>query len=154
MKAYETFIEKSRYARWIEEESRRETWKESCERWRNFWVHRVEDMDIPQSDKEYLTNVIKRDLYPAVLNKEVMPSMRPMMTAGPALDRDEIAGYNCSFAPVDNVRIFDEIMYILMCGTGVGFTVEREEVKQLPCISEEFYDTETTIKVKDSRIGW
>ena len=154
MKAYETFIEKSRYARWIEEESRRETWKESCERWRNFWVHRVEDMDIPQSDKEYLTNVIKRDLYPAVLNKEVMPSMRSMMTAGPALDRDEIAGYNCSFAPVDNVRIFDEIMYILMCGTGVGFTVEREEVKQLPCISEEFYDTETTIKVKDSRIGW
>ena len=91
----------------------------------------------------------------AITTLKVMPSMRALMTAGPALDKDNVAGFNCSYVAIDNVRTFDEIMYILMCGTGVGFSVERQYVDKLPEIAEKFHTTETVIKVRDSiKIGW
>ncbi|MGI0012200.1 MAG: ATP cone domain-containing protein, partial [Nitrososphaera sp.] len=96
----------------------------------------------------------RKELEEAVNNLEVLPSMRCLMTAGPALDKDNVAGYNCSYVAVDNPKVFDEIMYVLMCGTGVGFSVERQYVNQLPEIAEEFYDTNTVISVPDSRVGW
>ena len=139
---YSNYIALSRYARWIEEENRRETWEETVTRYCDFFKNRFPD-DFPY-----------KLVHDAILNKEVMPSMRCLMTAGPALARDEIAGYNCSYVAVDNVRVFDEILYILMCGTGVGFSVERQYISKLPIISETFHDTETTISVRDSRIGW
>ena len=89
-----------------------------------------------------------------VLSLKVMPSMRCLMTAGPALEKEHIAGYNCSYVAIDHPRAFDEILYILMCGTGVGFSVERQYVQQLPAISEELFDTDTTIVVADSKLGW
>jgi ribonucleoside-triphosphate reductase (thioredoxin) len=94
------------------------------------------------------------DVYNAIFNLEVMPSMRALMTAGKALDRDNVAGFNCSYLPIDHPRAFDEMMYILMCGTGVGFSVERQYVSKLPLVSEDFHATETTITVIDSKIGW
>jgi len=90
----------------------------------------------------------------AILNLEVMPSMRCLMTAGPALERDNVAGYNCSYVAVDNIRVFDEIMYILLCGTGVGFSVERQFINQLPEVPNELQETSTVIRVRDSKIGW
>lgn len=141
---YSSYIHRSRYARWLESENRRETWEETVTRYINFWAERF------PVHYGWLNLVAK----PAILNLEVMPSMRALMTAGPALDRDEIAGYNCSFVAVDHPRAFDETMYILSCGTGVGFSVERQFINQLPAISEEFYDSGTIIKVHDSRTGW
>jgi ribonucleoside-triphosphate reductase len=90
----------------------------------------------------------------AILNLEVMPSMRALMTAGKALDRDNVAGFNCSYIPIDHPRAFDEMMYILMCGTGVGFSVERQYVTKLPEVAEEMHPTETVVYVVDSKIGW
>jgi ribonucleoside-diphosphate reductase alpha chain len=90
----------------------------------------------------------------AILNLEVVPSMRALMTAGDALERDNVAGYNCSFLPIDHIRAFDELMYVLLCGTGVGFSVEREEINKLPVVAEEMHQTDTTIKVGDSKVGW
>ena len=90
----------------------------------------------------------------AVRRMEVMPSMRIMMTAGKALDEHEVSGYNCAYTPVDNMKTFSEILYILMCGTGVGFSVERDYVRQLPCIPDEFHPTDTTIRIRDSKLGW
>lgn len=139
---YENYIALSRYARWIESENRRETWPETVKRYCDFW-------------KEKFPETFPYDeVYKAILNREVMPSMRALMTAGKALHRDEIAGYNCSYLAIDNVRAFDEILYILMCGTGVGFSVERQSIAKLPQIPEEIHDSKTTIVVKDSRIGW
>jgi ribonucleoside-triphosphate reductase (thioredoxin) len=143
MNDYQRYIAASRYARWNENESRRETWEETVERTINFWRNRL------KVDEETLGS-----LKSAIINLEVMPSMRSLMSAGDALARDEIAGYNCSYVAIDNPKAFDEIMYILMCGTGVGFSVERQSIAQLPTIAEEFHDTDTTITVKDSRIGW
>jgi len=141
---YEEFIALSRYARWREEDNRRETWEETVERLVSFWEGRF-----PKYKK-----ILRNEIQPAIFNTEVMPSMRSLMTAGPALDRDEVAGFNCSYVAVDHPRVFDEIMYVLMCGTGLGFTVERQYITKLPEISEEFSDTDTTIVVRDSKIGW
>ena len=140
---YQNFIATSRYARWIEAEKRRETWAETVSR----FTSNVVDNKI--SDK----TVVKR-IEEAILNLEVMPSMRAMMTAGPALDRDNTAGYNCSFLPVDDPKAFDEAMFILLCGTGVGFSVERQYVTKLPEVPEKLYKSEDVIVVHDSKEGW
>lgn len=140
---YEEYIALSRYARWLEEYNRRETWPETVGRFIQFI-----------KGKAKLNDEVTGRLFKAILNKEVMPSMRALMTAGPALDRCHVAAYNCCYLPVDSPRSFDEAMYILMCGTGVGFSVEDWYVRQLPRISETFTDSETTIVVEDSKEGW
>jgi len=145
MTPYMSYIHKSRYARWLEEEKRRETWEETVERYLKFFAPRI-----PRAHRE---ETIK-ELREAVLNLEVMASMRAIMTAGLALEKDNCAGYNCSYITVDDPRAFDEAMYISMCGTGVGFSIERQYVNRLPVVAEEFYPTNTVIKVKDSKIGW
>ena len=140
---YQTFIATSRYARWLDDEGRRENWAETVGR--------------------YMTNVVKpaagddsyiRSIEEAILNLEVMPSMRALMTAGPALSRDNTAGYNCSYMPVDDPKSFDEAMFILLCGTGVGFSVERQYVKKLPDVPDNLFQSDTTVLVKDSKEGW
>ena len=139
---YQAFIHTSRYARWLEKEQRRETWPETVERYMNNVV-------IPVLGKDSFVNQIEQ----AILNLEVMPSMRAMMTAGKALDRDNTSGYNCSYLPVDDPKSFDEAMFILLCGTGVGFSVERQYIQKLPDVPE-LYDSDTKIIVKDSKEGW
>jgi len=139
---YSKFIHKSRYARWDEKLKRREEWDETVDRLVNYWKDKYPDIEELDEIRE------------SILNTQVMPSMRSLMTAGRALDRDHVAGYNCSYVAVDNPRVFDETMYILMCGTGLGFSVERQYVNQLPEIAEEFHKTDTTIVVADSKIGW
>ena len=143
MDKYQQFIHKSRYARWIPEENRRETWSETVSRYVNFFEERA------QINKEDAAQ-----LYNSIHNLDVMPSMRCMMTAGEALKRDNVAGFNCSYLHIDSPRSFDELMYVLMCGTGVGFSVERKFVNKLPVIAETFHKTETTVVVADSKIGW
>jgi ribonucleoside-diphosphate reductase alpha chain len=147
--AYQQFIHLSRYSRWLPDVGRRETWTETVDRYFNFFDKHLKDNQNFKLPKE-----IREELRAAVLNLEVLPSMRCLMTAGEALERDNIAGYNCSYAHVNRVRAFDEILYVLMCGTGVGFSVEREFVDKLPTIAEEFSDTDTTIIVADSKQGW
>ena len=146
---YQDFIHKSRYARWNEEEKRREDWNETVSR----YVAYIDD-HLKSKFKFSMDHVLREDMYKYILDLKVMPSMRAMMTAGEALDRDNICGYNCSYIPVDHPRAFDECMYILMCGTGVGFSVERENVDKLPVVNEHFENSTTTIKVDDSRQGW
>jgi ribonucleoside-triphosphate reductase len=143
MDSYQQYIHKSRYARYIPEEQRRETWEETVRRYCDYFKERGQ-----LKGQDY------NDVYNAILNLEVMPSMRALMTAGAALDRDNVAGFNCSYLPIDHPRAFDEMMYILMCGTGVGFSVELQYVSKLPTVSEDFHETETTITVVDSKIGW
>jgi len=138
---YQQYIHKSRYARYIPEENRREDWGETVARYVNFF-------------RDKLDNANAANLESAIYNMEVMPSMRAMMTAGPALTRDNVAGFNCSYLAVDHPRSFDELMYILMCGTGVGYSVERQYISKLPEVSEDFHETDTVIKVRDSKIGW
>jgi len=137
---YQAFIHKSRYAKYFDGKGR-ESWPETVSRYVSNVVHTKVD--------EQTTN----DIEQAILNLEVMPSMRAMMTAGPALERDNTAGYNCSYLPVDDPKSFDEAMFILLCGTGVGFSVERQHVQQLPEVPE-LYESETMIVVKDSKEGW
>jgi ribonucleoside-diphosphate reductase alpha chain len=144
--SYEAFVYKSRYARWLEDEKRRENWDETVERLVSYYQNKV--------GSDVLTPEIRDDLYNAIYNLEVMPSMRALMTAGPALDRCNVAAYNCAYLPVDSPRSFDEALYILMCGTGVGYSVESKYVDQLPKISENFQDTDTIIVVQDSKEGW
>ena len=148
---YQKFIHKSRYARWIDEENRRETWNETVSRFFNFMVDHVKyttDVDLSKND------TIKQ-VKQAILELQVMPSMRSLMTAGPALKRENIAGYNCSYIPIDNPKSFDEVLYILMNGTGVGFSVERQYINNLPTIPDQpFEDTEDVISVADSKEGW
>ena len=139
---YQAFIHKSRYARWLDKGNRREEWSETVERYMDNVVRPV------VGDDSYINKI--RD---AILDLEVMPSMRAMMTAGPALNRDNTAGYNCSYLPVDDLKSFDEAMFILLCGTGVGFSVERQFISKLPDIPDLF-NSETTIVVKDSKEGW
>ena len=141
---YSKFIHKSRYARWNEDLKRREEWGETIDRLAEFW-----EKQEPEAFPE-----IKEEIKKGIFDTDVMPSMRSFMTAGKALDRDHVAGYNCSYVAVDNPRVFDETMYILMCGTGLGFSVERQYINQLPEIAEEFHETDTTIVVRDSKIGW
>lgn len=140
---YSSFIHLSRYARWLPEEGRRETWPETVDRYISFFSARF-----PELAEEISS------LREPILNLEVMPSMRALMTAGKALDKTELAAYNCAFVAVDHPRVFDEMMYVLMAGTGVGFSVERQFVNKLPEVAEEFHETDTTIIVRDSKIGW
>ena len=146
---YQSFIHVSRYARWINEENRRESWNETVDRYFNYLETRLNDKNNYKLPVE-----LRKELQDAVLNLEIMPSMRALMTSGIALDRCNVAGYNCSYLPVDSVRSFDECLYILMCGTGVGFSVERKYTKQLPTVNESLEESETTIVVGDSKAGW
>lgn len=146
---YENFIAMSRYARWIPEKGRRETWGETVDRFVNYMTKHLKD----NYDYEPSAALVL-EMRDAIFNRNVMPSMRSIMTAGPALDRDNIAGYNCSFLPVDSLRSFDEAMYILMCGTGVGFSVESVYVDKLPVVNEHFEKSDTVIVVEDSKAGW
>ena len=146
---YQQFIHKSRYARWIEDEQRRENWDETVSRYISFMDSYVHDKHGYKLDSS-----LRNELEEAILNLRIMPSMRAMMTAGQALERDAVCGYNCSYIPVDSPRAFDECMYILMCGTGVGFSVERENVDKLPVVSDNFNTSDTVIKVGDSKPGW
>jgi len=143
MDAYQQYIHKSRYARYLPEEQRRESWSETVNRYLNFW-----------QDKEYITSKEAQDIYKQIYDLQVMPSMRALMTAGAALDKDNVAGFNCSYLPIDHPKAFDEMMYVLMCGTGVGFSVERQYINKLPEVAEKLYDTDTVIFVADSKIGW
>ena len=145
---YQHFIFISRYSRWLESEKRRETWEETVDRYFRFFDEHFADKGVK------LNKTVREELRDAVLNLEVMPSMRSLMTAGEALKRDNTAGYNCSYIAVNKVRAFDEILYVLMCGTGVGFSVERQYVEKLPTIAEEFTNSDTLIVVKDSKEGW
>ena len=138
---YQAFIHTSRYARWLEDEGRRESWSETVDRYMGNVVGYDIDHDTYNEIRE------------SILALEVMPSMRAMMTAGPALERDNTAGYNCSYLPVDDPKSFDEAMFILLCGTGVGFSVERQFISKLPEVPELF-ESDTTIVVKDSKEGW
>ena len=146
---YQNFIALSRYARWREDDQRRETWAETVDRY-------IDHMDghLKTNYNYDITTALKEKLNDAIMSLGVMPSMRALMTAGVALDRCHVAGYNCSYIPVDSPRSFDECMYILMCGTGVGFSVERENVDKLPVVNEHFEKSSTVIKVGDSRPGW
>ena len=146
---YQQYIHLSRYARWLPEENRRETWPETVKTYFDFF-----DWHLKEYTKGKLTKADREILEDAVLNLRVMPSMRCLMTAGDALARENIAGYNCSYVAIDSPRAFDEILYILMNGTGVGFSVERQYVNQLPVIAEEFHPTDTSIVVPDSKLGW
>ena len=141
MDAYQQYIHKSRYARYLPQEERRETWKETITRYIRYW-----------GDK--LTDEERVEIFQAIHKLEVMPSMRALMTAGPALDRDNMAGFNCSYIAIDSPRSFDEMMYVLMCGTGVGYSVEDQYISKLPEIAEEFHATDTVIHVPDSKVGW
>ena len=143
MDQYQEFIAASRYARWLPEHKRRETWEETVGRYVQFW-----------EDKGVVNHTDKAMLSDAITSLNVMPSMRCLMTAGPALERDNVAGFNCSYLPIDHPRAFDELMYILLCGTGVGFSVERQYVGKLPEVAETFHDSDTAIVVPDSKIGW
>jgi ribonucleoside-diphosphate reductase alpha chain len=146
---YQQFIHLSRYSRWLENKGRRETWEETVNRYFNFF-----DKHLAIFTKGKLSKAEREELRQAVLNLEVLPSMRCLMTAGEALERDNIAGYNCAYVHINRVRAFDEILYVLMCGTGVGFSVERQFVEKLPTIAEEFSDSDTLINVADSKQGW
>lgn len=146
---YQDFIHLSRYSRWLEKENRREHWDETVKRYFDFFEEHLKE-----NHQFKLTADLRSELENAVLNLEIMPSMRALMTAGDALKRDNTAGYNCSYVAVNRVRAFDEILYILMCGTGVGFSVERQYVEKLPTIAEHFTESDTTIIVQDSKAGW
>ena len=146
---YRNFIHISRYARWLEDKGRRETWVETVDRYIDFMKnHLVENYKYDEN------NIIFSQIREAILHHKIMPSMRALMTAGPALERDHIAAYNCSFIAVDSPRAFDEAMYILMNGTGVGFSVEGKYLDQLPPVAEQHFPTATTIVVEDSKLGW
>ena len=146
---YQEFIHLSRYSRWLPEKERRETWDETVARYFDFFTEHLKETVNFTLGKE-----LRTELEQAVLGLRVMPSMRCIMTAGEALKRENIAGYNCSYVAVDRPQAFDEILYILMNGTGVGFSVERQYVSQLPTIADEFFETDTTITVADSKLGW
>ena len=150
MNEYQRFIALSRYARWLPDLGRRETWEETVDRYIDFFCRRVEDKPGFTKIQDTLVDEVRS----AILDLEVMPSMRALMTAGVALERDNVAGFNCAFLAINRVRAFDELMYVLLCGTGVGFSCERDEVKQLPEVAESMHESDTTIVVADSKIGW
>jgi ribonucleoside-triphosphate reductase len=146
---YQTYIATSRYSRWLEAEQRRELWPETVARYFDFMTEHL-----AENNNYNLSPALRSELEDAVLSLQIMPSMRALMTAGPALKRNHTAGYNCSFLPVDSLRAFDEAMFILMCGTGVGFSVEARYVEKLPAINEHFEKSPTKIIVADSKEGW
>ena len=146
---YQEFIHLSRYSRWLPEKGRRETWSETVGRYFDFFTEHLQEQNNFKLD-----DVSRKRLEEAVLSQKVMPSMRCLMTAGEALKRENVSGYNCSYVAVDSPRAFDEILYILMNGTGVGFSVERQDVMKLPNVADELHPTDTTIVVPDSKLGW
>lgn len=148
---YEEFIHVSRYARWREEDKRRETWEETVGRLVNYYSKEIAKQ-APEKWESLLPVI--NELEKTIFNLEVMPSMRALMTAGPALDRCNVAAYNCAYLPVDDPKAFDEAMYILMCGTGVGFSVERKYTDTLPEIPEELQPSGIVVVVEDSKEGW
>jgi len=148
MDEYQTFIHQSRYARWLEEEGRRETWSETCTRYINFMQDHLSD-----NHNYSIPSKLYNDLYTAIYNHDIMPSMRCLMSAGTALKRENIAGFNCAYVAVDDPRAFDEALYILLCGTGVGFSVEREYISRLPSIPTAFVEG-GCLTVGDSKKGW
>ena len=150
---YQNFIATSRYARWLDDEQRRETWQETVDRYINYITHKEETMDTLR-ESTGMWSTMKNEVRDAITRLDVMPSMRALMTAGLALERDNTAGYNCSYLPVDDPKSFDEAMYILLCGTGVGFSVERHYINKLPEVPEYLYNSDTCIVVKDSKEGW
>ena len=147
--SYQEFIHLSRYSRWLPDKGRREIWSETVERYFNFFEEHLSEL---HSYK--LPKALREELEDAVLDLKIMPSMRCLMTAGEALKRENIAGYNCSYVAVSRPQAFDEILYILMNGTGVGFSVERQFVSNLPTVADEFHPSDTTIVVGDSKLGW
>ena len=146
---YQQFIHLSRYSRWLPDEGRRETWSETVARYFDFFSEHLLEMHGFK-----LLPKLKQQLQEGVLSQQVMPSMRCLMTSGAALKKDNMAGYNCSYVAVNRLQAFDEILYVLMNGTGVGFSVERQNVNQLPLIAESFYPSDIVIKVRDSKLGW
>jgi ribonucleoside-triphosphate reductase len=146
---YQEFIHLSRYSRWLQDKGRRETWTETVQRYFSFFIEHLQEYhNFKLSKKE------EEELQESVLSLRVMPSMRCLMAAGEALKRENIAGYNCSYVAINRVQAFDEILYILMNGTGVGFSVERQFISQLPQVAEDFHHTDSTILVADSKMGW
>lgn len=141
---FQTFIALSRYARWLPEEGRRENWGETVDRY----------MSNISADKLEWDASVYNEVEQAIVGLEVMPSMRSLMTAGKAADRDNTCMYNCSYLPVDDPKSFDEAMFILLCGTGVGFSVERQYISKLPEVPDTLYNSDTVIAVKDSKEGW
>ena len=146
MDQYREYIAASRYARYIDDKSRRETWEETVQRFIDYIFERTPAI---AEDKE-----TKKELFNAILNHELMPSMRALMTAGKSADRDNTCIYNCSYLPVDDPKSFDEAMFILLCGTGVGFSVESKYINDLPEVPDRLFDSEHTISVHDSKEGW
>lgn len=145
---YQQQIHVRHYARWTDKDGRRETWDETIDRYMQQITRQV------GKHGSELTLAERAELRDAIAHGRALPSMRSFMTAGPALERDNVAGYNCAYVAVDHPRAFDETLYILCCGTGVGFSVERQHIKKLPEVAEEFHPTNTTIIVEDSKIGW
>lgn len=146
---FQQYVYLSRYSRFLHEQGRRERWEETITRYFDFFtIHLKEKHDYS------LSKELRKDLETAVLNMEVMPSMRCLMTAGPALERSNIAGYNCSYLSIDNIKSFAELMYILLNGTGVGFSVERQYVNKLPEVPDELYPSDSVVVVGDSKLGW
>ncbi len=146
---YQHFIHLSRYSRWLDKEKRRETWEETVDRYMIFFLKHLKkscNYDIPDN--------IYKDVRDAILNLKVMPSMRALMTAGKALEGSQIANYNCSFIHADKMRVFDEMLYVLLNGVGIGFSVERQFIQKLPMMAEEFHPTKSIISVGDSKLGW
>ncbi len=149
MDLYQSFIQKSRYARYLQKEKRREHWDETVARYFDFMTNHLKD-----NCRFTLDDELRAELEKAVVNLDVMPSMRCLMTAGKALERDNTSGYNCSYIPIDDPKSFDEAMLILMNGCGVGFSVERQFVNQLPEVPEKLFESDTMIAVRDSKEGW
>lgn len=146
---YSEFIYKSRYSRWLEHEQRRENWDETVKRYLDFMKKHVKE-----KHNYEISEALYKELFDHIYNLHVMPSMRSMMTSGPALLRDNTSGYNCAYLPIDDPKSFDEAMYILLCGTGVGYSVERQYISKLPEIPDELFDSQTTVVVSDSKEGW
>jgi len=149
MTPYNTFIAKSRYSRYLDDKGRREHWDETVARYFDFMEHHL-----ATKQNYHLPFELRDELEQAVINLEVVPSMRAVMTAGPALERQNVAAFNCSYLPIDDPKAFDEAMYILLCGTGVGFSVEQQYVSKLPEVPTQLFDSKTSIVVSDSKEGW
>ena len=149
MTPYNTFIAKSRYSRYLDDKSRREHWNETVARYFDFM-----EKHLKTKQKYDLPADLRAELQEAVTSLDVVPSMRAIMTAGPALERQNVAAFNCSYLPIDDPKAFDEAMYILLCGTGVGFSVEQKYVSKLPEVPSQLFDSKTTIVVSDSKEGW
>ena len=149
MTPYNTFIAKSRYSRFLDDKNRREHWGETVARYFDFM-----SLHLSRKLNYELTSELRNELQEAVTNLDVVPSMRAVMTAGTALDRQNVAAFNCSYLPIDDAKAFDEAMYILLCGTGVGFSVEQKYVSQLPEVPDQLFPSQTSIMVSDSKEGW